>query len=272
MEIIINELSLIGQFEDENNFFDSFDCVLRILKIIDELKFTLSKEHNLFKSKITDELIFRDVLKLRSDRARRMKRFVSKLVDSPPFWNENKKHNCDNDKYIYNSKNICNTSLAESCERDKIIISFKHSNFSNKNLEVQKNSINIDIFNIMNKDDFLEYLLEHNKIKILDYCNLKFKNSNLDFSKIENKKEFTKLDDQQQKEFIKSFKQFSKMKWFDIEKHDGFKYKQTNGIFHKNKKIHKFRVTQKYRCFGYRENDKFFILKIEINHKISDKA
>jgi len=144
MEIIINELSLIGQFEDENNFFDSFDCVLRILKIIDELKFTLSKEYNFFESKITRNQILQDVLKVRSDRARKMKSFVSKLTNNPPFWNNNKKHNCDNNKYIYNSKNICNTSLAESCERDKIIISFKHSNFSNKNLEVQKDSINID--------------------------------------------------------------------------------------------------------------------------------
>lgn len=67
-----------------------------------------------------------------------LKSFLLKLAQNPPFWNIDKKHNCS-DSYQYSGKNICDTSLAESCERDKIILSFKHNEFKNLFCNVLKN-------------------------------------------------------------------------------------------------------------------------------------
>lgn len=36
--------------------------------------------------------------------------------------------------------------------------------------------------------------------------------------------------------------------------------------------IFKFRVSEKIRCFGYREKDTFFVLRIDLEHKLSDKG
>jgi len=273
MEVLINELSLAGQFKDKDEFLDNFDSVLIMIKFIDRLGFSLLKEYSLFQSKVTVQFKLDDFLRLRTDRARKMKQFLLKLAYNPPYWNDTQKHNCSNDSYIYNSNNICNTSLAESSERDKIVLSFNHNSFLNSNLLVQKNNYDIDIYNFINKDAFLEYLLSTSKIKALDYCQFKFEKSNLNFSHLNNIYGFDLLETSQQiDEFIDSFRQFSQMSWSNITTSDGLQYKRYKGKEFDSKTIYKFRVTQKYRCFGYRENDVFFILRFEIDHKISDNG
>ncbi len=71
------------------------------------------------------------------------------------------------------------------------------------------------------------------------------------------------------------------MSWNDISISDGLDYKEYSPNKENNwfkntkfsdKKIYKFRVTQKYRCFGYRELDTFYVLMFDIEHKISDKG
>jgi hypothetical protein len=273
VEVLLNELSLTGQFKDENDFFDNFDSVLEMIKLLDVLMFSLSKEYMFFDASITSKYKLSDFLRLRTDRAKRMKRFLVKLAHNPPFWNEIQKHNCANDSYIFNGIDICNTSLAESCERDKIVLSFLHNDFLNDNISVQKNMINTDIYNLVDRNRFLEHLLLSDEIEAFVYCKLKFKNSNLNFSKLENEYGFDLLLNKQQvNEFIDSFKQFSAMSWYDIVRSDGLQYKRYNGTEFKIENIYKFRVTQKYRCFGYREKDEFFVLRFEIDHKMSDNG
>ena len=283
MEVLLNELSLSGQFKDENEFFDSFDTILQTIKLIELLKFSLLKEYSLFQSKITRSLEFTDFLRLRSDRARKIKRFLAKLSQNPPYWNETQKHST-NDKYFYKGRNISNTSLAESCERDRVLLSFENIDFKDMDIVIEKNSTSINLYNIINRDKFLEYLLSNSKIEPLRYCQLKFKDSNLDFSKLEIRYGFDSLDNQEQIDtFMLAFNDFSRMSWEDIIKSDGLEYKQYSkpkkqGWFLKGKglysdiDIYKFRVTQKYRCFGYREKDEFFVLRFETDHKQSDNG
>lgn len=285
MEILLNELSLSGQFKDENEFFDSFDITLEIIKLIDKLDFSLAKEAMFFNVAVTSKYKLSDFLRLKTDRAKRMKRFLAKLSQNPPYWNETQKH-IITDNYTFKDTNILNTSLAESCERDKIILSFEHTKFKEAELEIKKNNSPINIYNIINQTYFLEYLLSNNKIDLLIYCKLKFKDTNLNFSNIEDKYGFDSLDNIEQEEaFILAFHGFSKMTWENIIKSDGLEYKQYNkpnkkkiGWFndiyspYKNTDIYKFRVTQTYRCFGYRENDTFYVLRFEIDHKISDNG
>ena len=272
MEVLLNELSLTGQFKDEDDFFNNFDSVLKIIKLLDILNFSLAKEYMFFDVDITPKYKLSDFLRLRTDKAKRMKRFLAKLAQNPPFWNETQRHN-SYDKYFYNSVSVSNTSLAESCERDRIIISFTHNQFLNTHLIVQKNSFNISIINLTQRDIFLEYLLENSKIKPLEYCNFKYKNSNLNFSNLEEGHGFDLLETSQQiNEFLTSIESFSKMSWLEIVNSDGLQYKRYKGKEFRSKTIYKFRVTQKYRCFGYREKDEFFILRFEIDHKTSDNG
>jgi hypothetical protein len=282
MEILINELSLTGQFKDDNKFLDNFDKILKIIKIIDVLGFTLLKEYSFFQAKVTTTFKLDDFLRLRTDRARRMKRFLSKLTYNPPYWNEDQKNDCSKNSYLYHNDNVCNTSLAESCERDKTILSFTHNNFLKTDLEILKDGNPVSVYNFIDKSSFLNHLLSISQIEPLDYCQHKLKNSNLNFSNLENKYGFDLLNTTQQiDEFITSFKDFSQKSWNDIIKSStnkkGLNYKAYDGGWFKNTQyshlnIFKFRVIQKYSCFGYREKDEIFVLRFEIDHKISDNG
>ncbi|MCG3654992.1 hypothetical protein [Aliarcobacter butzleri] len=281
MEILINELSLKGQFDNEDKFLDNLENILRILKLIEIFDFVLLKNSMLFDVNITSSYKMVNLLALKTDRIRKLKSFIAKLSNNPPYWDDNKKHKCS-DTYNYKGKNVCNTSLAESCERDKIILSFNHRDFSEDICILLKNTENLNIFNIIDMNKFLEYLLLNKKINCFQYCQNKFKNSKLNFEEINHGFGFDSLkNSQQEKEFIQAFDLFDRTDWSNILASDGLEYKQYTPSKSKNWfkgtkfehiNIYKFRVTQKYRCFGYRTGDMFNILRFEIDHEISDNG
>lgn len=45
MEVFVNELSLSGQFKNEDEFFDNLDKVLENIKILELLNFSILKEY-----------------------------------------------------------------------------------------------------------------------------------------------------------------------------------------------------------------------------------
>jgi len=277
LDILLNELSLDGQFINKNDFLDNLEKLLHIIKIIEDLKFTLLKNNTFFSSKITNNESFIDISHSKDNRVRKLKSFLLKLSNHPPFWNEEQKHTCYDDNYTFNSNNICDTSLAETCERDKLILSFIHNDYLQTNLIVKKNRSIINIYNILDKNLFLDYIFSLNKINPLKYCKLKFKDTNLNFTLIDENNGFNLLNTTQTEEYISSFIKFSMMEWTEINSDGGLQYKSYNGDIFKNttyssKNIKKFRTSQLYRCFGYRESDIFYILRFEIDHKISNNG
>lgn len=285
MDILINELSLDGQFENEEDFLDNLEDLLHHIKLIDSLNFILLKEYSFFNCQITGHQNFMDIAKSKDNRVRRLKSFLLKLSNQPPFWNETQVHCCQNDTYSYNAINICNTSLAESSQRDSLILSFNHNDFLCNELEIKKNVIIINICNFIDKNYFLDYLLSISEIELLTYCQFKYKKTNLNFSKIEEGYGFDSLDGVEQvEEYLSTFNMFHKMSWEEILVSDSLEYKKYNkprkkkimGWFREdeyaNTDIYKFRTSQKYRCFGYREEDEFFVLRFEIDHRISDNG
>lgn len=275
MDILLNELSLDGQFTDTNAFLDNLKNLLYTIKLMEQLKFNLLKDHSFFNSQVTNSEKFIEIAQSRDSRVRKLKSFLLKLSNNPPFWNTEQKHNCSDNSYIFNSNNVCETSLAESCERDKFILSFKHNEYLKDNLLVKKNTNEINLYNILDKNLFLDYIFDLGTLLPAEYCKFKFKDTNLNFTLLDINNGFNLLNTAQVEEYISSFKKFSSMNWIDINSDGGFQYKPYKGDYYKNtiysiKKIKKFRTSQLYRCFGYREEDIFYILRFEINHKISD--
>ena len=286
MAILINELSLKGQFIDEDSFIDSLKPLLQIIKLIKQLELTLLKNYTFVNSKVTLHSNFLQIVNSSNQKIKQNTsiRLLKSYLLSKPYWNDTQIHNCNTDNYTFNTNNICNTSLAESSQRDKVVISFKHKNFLDKLLDIEKNNSILKICNISDKNLFLDYLLSINEINILIFCKEKFKTTNLNFDLLEDGYGFDILDDNQKNEFINSFNMFSSMTWNNISNSDGLEYKKYNkpkkkklkawfrkGIY-KNTDIYKFRTTQGYRCFGYREEDIFNILRFEIDHSISDNG
>jgi len=167
MEILINELSLNGQFATIQHFVnDGLTPFISVLKELDTNKDVVLKKQDFWNTQITSTNNLHCVLLQKSDEITRFKSIFSSLIDEP-YWETSQKHN-NTDTYEHNTTNIVGTSLAESCERDKIVISFIHADFFNLKLQVIRNHSSIEIDNLYTKEHYIEIAYSRGQI---DKCN-----------------------------------------------------------------------------------------------------
>jgi hypothetical protein len=170
MEILINELSLNGQFAATEDALIPF---IALLKEFDSSKDVLFKKQDFWQSQITSTIKLYDVLVQPSDLSTRFKSQLGKLVDDP-YWETARKHDIK-DSYEYNGKNINDSSLAESCERDKFVVSFLHVDFSNTKLTIIKNaSSQIEVDNLFEKPHYVEVSYNRGFLSKCEYFEKKF--------------------------------------------------------------------------------------------------
>ena len=173
MEILINELSLNGQFLTVQDFVnDGLTPFTATLKELNTSKDVVLKKQDFWNSQITSINDLHSILVQKSDEITRFKSIVSSLIDKP-FWEDSQKHNIEDD-YEYNRSKIIGSSLAESCERDKVVISFIHANFSSAKLQTFRNKKPIDVDNLFSKEHYIEIAYSRNQINKCEYFERKF--------------------------------------------------------------------------------------------------
>lgn len=153
MEILINELSLHGQFATVDDFVNiAVKPLLSLLQQYDPDRDVILKKYDLWSAYVTATATLQEVFKgshsRTNDEIKRSKVQLANLIDNP-FWEDTRKHNAP-DTYQHNAMNVFDTSLAESCERDKVVLSFTSVQFSSTLLIVDKNSTPISIDNLIN--------------------------------------------------------------------------------------------------------------------------
>ncbi len=153
MEILFNELSLTGQFASREQFVsDALPSLLALLNEIDASKNIFYKKQDFYASRVTGTDSIHDILVGNVSREYKeiikfKRRFHQQLFENP-YWEDDKKH-ATTCTYEYNKTNVCGHSIAEACERDKIVISFTHPDFSEAKLLVLKNkSTEIELDNL----------------------------------------------------------------------------------------------------------------------------
>jgi hypothetical protein len=152
MEILINELSLTGQFDSTEQFLkDTLLPVSAILKEIKENEGELYIKKDLWSCPVTTTLSLDRVLKTKKDDI--VTRFKL-LLQNRLFWEDSQKHSLDH-TYVYSQNNAYGSSLAETCERDKIVVSFIHPDFSFSQLIVIKDETDIMINNLFKEGDYI---------------------------------------------------------------------------------------------------------------------
>lgn len=279
MEVLINELSLHGQYSSEEQFEDI--GVMPLISVFKELnteRDTVFRKYDLYTYKITPEKSLHDFLVSQtsrlSDATRRLKSLLSSFILDEPYWENTQKHTASN-AYLFAGNNVCGSSLAEACERDKAIISFHSEDFNTNKIDISKDaSEEITLDNLFEKGHCNELNWERHIIRVDEYCFSRFKGDKLDFSQIDDKLGFELLKKEDEGVFIDAFRKFTELSWQQISMDDALDYKpypDNDKIFrYVPHKIHKFRVTQKYRCFGYTLNGVFYVLRFDLEHKLSD--
>jgi len=158
MEILINELSLDGQFCSVDDFIGQ--GLTHFLTVISEINDhstnVILKKQNFWQSKVTFFETIHDIFvgeKSRTfDEIRKSKSVLAALI-AKPYWDDTPIHNSSN-TYEHNGNDILGSSLAESCERDKVVISFIHENFHLTNFPVFKNGTATNIDNLFNSGQY----------------------------------------------------------------------------------------------------------------------
>lgn len=280
MDICINELSLSGQYTSEQEYIEKgLFPMVEVLRGMDSSPYECYMISTLYGCHITPTDTLYSLLtasKLRqSDEIRRFKSLLAKKLSIGPYWDLAPKHSVT-DCFKMGTKEIGGTSLAESCERDKVILSFSHNEFAGHCVEIFKNEFSVLLRNLFSITNLVELMREQGDISFKQYLAFQSRNSKLDFTKIDEREGFALISTQEESLFADAFRMFRELSWEDIRKPSGLDYKEyTNKqkdsvTILKSKRIHKFRIGQKYRCFGEEINGVFYVLMFDLTHKLSD--
>ena len=171
------------------------------------------------------------------------------------------------------------SSVAEATARAACLLSFIRSLYEKHPVVVTKDGVAIPVGNIWNEKQLYSILFERGELPLKKYITTRFSGGKFDFSLIDDTHGFSLIDNENQNEFIDSFRKFEELDWNAIATDKGLDYKTYN----KNKKskryfsddlwkkgIKKFKITQRNRCFGYVNNGIFYVLRFDLNHELSD--
>lgn len=160
MELLLNELSLSGQFASIDHFVEH--GVLNVLRVFSELHNVdlVLKKYDFHSFHVTPSQSIHDVLtgsvSRTYDELRKFKIHLSRVFDKP-YWEDDQKHDV-NSKYFLAGISVSGTSLAEACERHKVIISFTHESFLNTQISVDCNGKLVTIDNLFEEGQYTTLL------------------------------------------------------------------------------------------------------------------
>lgn len=160
----MNELSLSGQYASREIFVEEIlPTLIGVLDEIQELSdATIYKSQQFWSSRVTGSYTIHEILVGGSKQDPSIRKFKTQLLSilfAEPYWEPTRKH-LEGDSYTYKGNNVCNHSVAEACERDKIIISFSDRKlFQAETLSILKNGNDqIDIDNLFNAGHYSNVL------------------------------------------------------------------------------------------------------------------
>jgi len=277
MEILVNERSLNGQFSSVEDFItNGLMPFVKVLNAIDCQSNSLYKNYCFYESQVTSGYTIHNVLtgkvSRQYDEIRKFKSQLTRLLLENPYWEAMPKHSAGC-VYLHDENNVCGSSLAEACERDKIIISFCHTDFQQVKISVFKDGYEIVLDNLFQQKHFPQVIYQRNLISFDKYCCQMFSGTRLDFTQIHPSEGFSVIRKEEESLFFDGFRKFSELTWQQISEDGALDYKEyhdKNYFKDVDGKIYKFRISRKYRCFGYRKDETFFVLQFDLTHKMSD--
>ncbi|HCW08365.1 MAG TPA: hypothetical protein DGG95_13475 [Cytophagales bacterium] len=278
MQILFNELSLVGQFDNQDVFIRSgLLPFVGVLKEMQGFSTLLLKKSDVWGHKITPSDTLHSFLVNNafrtSDEVRRLKSAIAHLTKEP-FWDSDTKQDLDS-TYFLDGVDIWGSSPAEACERDKVVVSFVLSWASSDPLNTIRNGVNVPLLNLTGSGKLTGFLWSNKRISFESYLKARFSGGKLDFSQVDEKVDFTSIQPTEQSLFIDTFRKFEELTWDQIYSDNGLDYKEYHEIIdirHRSRKTYKFRASQKFRCHGYRQKDSFIVIRFETDHKLSDRG
>lgn len=285
-EVYLNELSLDGQYNTPEEFLEACIPFMRCLKTVKELnKWRITKHSEFYKCKITKRECFNDLRGMRGDAARRLKSLLLSTAESPPFWDMNEEFHQDlNCNYYIENHNVSATSAAEAAEAESFLLSFDKEFYCDRELEVNcDNGKKFPVPSVVSGKYLADVLWARDEIDVKQYLLMRYEGTRLDFSLLEEGYGFEDFEKREIQDCLREFERFIALEdWNAVFADRSLHYKQyTPSVSSENwfrnstycdKTIDKFRCVNPKRCFGYKEGEVFYVLRMERDHRISDKG
>ena len=284
MEFLLNERSLYGQFNSMDDFLKSLKPLVKCIKIIRNFSnMGIYKTCDFHECKITKDKKICDLnLNGMSDELMRFKLSLDQEIYNEPYWDREPVHDVSQE-FLWNNENVTATSLAEAVITKNSLLSFQSENFNDCVLTIVNNKKSYYINSIHTPKYLLEQygnILKTDKKHILLIW---YEGTRIDCSTLEDNYGTSILEKNEFTELISTLDKFvNHESWESIGKDDGLEYKKYSpsspknnwfgGVKYKGKTIMKFRFSKVLRCYGYRKEDKFKVLRLERDHSISDKG
>ena len=105
------------------------------------------------------------------------------------------------------------SSVAEATARAACLLSFIRSLYEKHPVVVTKDGVAIPVGNIWNEKQLYSILFERGELPLKKYITTRFSGGKLDFSLIDDTYGFSLVDNENQNEFIDSFRKFEELDW-----------------------------------------------------------
>ena len=283
MEFILNEESLKGQFDTINDFVESLSSNIRCFALIhQDPENNIYKISDFYKCYITNN---RQILDLKSepcsDELMRFQMLLDEEIHTVPYWDSEPEHDVSK-VYRWNGNDVSATAIAEAAKRGIPLLSFRSEHFTDCLLDVSLHSEKYQIVSVYSPKYLAESFSRELKLDRDILLKVRYENTRIDCTFLDGKFGPSILENHEFHLLIISLDKFIQhQSWYDIEKDDGLEYKKyspspQNNWFkntpYQHQTIMKFRFSDVLRAYGYRKNDRFHLLRLERDHKRSNKG
>lgn len=283
MDFILNEESLKGQFTDIESFLRSLSANIRCFELIHKNREnTIYKIADFYKCHITAEERISDLKKYHySDQLLRFQIQLDQEIKTVPYWDENPRHDMSQ-RYLWEGKDITATAIAEAAERNVPLLSFALDSFMDQELSVMINDTGHTLHSIYSPKYLAKNCFQQIGLSRSDQLKIRYEGTRIDCTFLEEKYGPEMLEEHEYQMLITSLDKFiNHTTWEDIDRDDGLRYKKykpsdKDDWFRDShfwrETIMKFRFSDVLRAYGYRHKERFRLLRLERDHKKSNKG
>lgn len=284
MDFILNEKSLHGQFESTEEFLKSLSENISCFQLVSKnMAGRIWKITDFYKSRITGDTIIADLKHHpASDELRRFRIALEKVTETTPFWDEAPEHDYG-EAFLCGNEDVSATSIAEAAVRNYGLLSFLSEQYADKILDVTAGEHEYQVNSVYTALYMTESFHREMKLSRNEYLKIRYRGTRIDCGLLEEEYGAELLENIEFTGLLGTLDKFVRHdSWESIALDDGLKYKKYSPSREKDnwfanspyqsKQIMKFRINDKMRCFGYRKKEYFRLLRIERDHKISNKG
>lgn len=279
-EIILNEKSLQGQYASMDEFVECIPPFLGSVKyFMKQENWRVLKRSDLFRAHVTKSEMLYKIRENRTDEARKIKGILCQMSDEPPYWDMEPRQS---GSYLENGTEMAGTSVAEAAARSGYVLSFPKSAYEDREIEVLHGDERENVSSITSMRYGRNILYQRGFLDIDTYLKEHYRGTRLNFEKFESEYGFCHFEKEEIAECLEYFERFAEHKdWTEIAQDAALRYKEYKpsrkenwflGSPYEDMTIHKFRCGNPKRCFGFRQGDVFYVLRMERDHSISDKG